>query len=163
MAYISYDDLPIIRQQSQNKKIVLCTGTFDLTHAGHALFFEDCKQYGDILVVAVGSDAIIKKYKGANRPILNEHIRLKSVDSLKSVDYCFLDTLTPEHVWLDEKILDLLRPDIYIINKDAPYKEMREEATSKRGIRMVVLDRQCPTEFENISTMGIIKKIKKLL
>ena len=42
-----------------NKKIVLCHGTFDLLHAGHFRHFQDSKNLGDVLVVTVTSDEFI--------------------------------------------------------------------------------------------------------
>src|SRR3989338_4598654 len=94
VAVIQYKDFKQLRNKLRGKKIVFCSGIFDITHAGHVLFFEDCKTYGDILAVAVGSDAIIRINKGPARPVLNEHLRLKMVDSLKPVDYCFIDAVS---------------------------------------------------------------------
>ena len=98
---ISLDKLRAVRAEEYPQRIVFCSGSFDLTHSAHAFFLEDCKRYGDILVVAVGSDALIAHRK-AGRPIIPEQARLKMVDSLKPVDYCFLDTVsTPENPLAD--------------------------------------------------------------
>src|SRR3989344_8748815 len=119
---ITPDDLPRIREKHKNEKIVFCSGVFDLVHAGHLLFFEDCKKHGDILVVVLGKDANVKDYKGGNRPIMNEHVRLKMVDSLKPVDYTLLDTYDApkeDPLFLLNKFLSDLKPDFYVINNDA--------------------------------------------
>ena len=71
---INYDQLSRVRKENLDKKIVFCSGTFDLTYIGHIIFLEECKKYGDILVVGVGSDRVIKKYKGNKRTILSEEI-----------------------------------------------------------------------------------------
>ena len=47
-------------KKKNNKKIVLCHGTFDLLHAGHFRHFQDSKNLGDVLVVTVTSDKFIK-------------------------------------------------------------------------------------------------------
>ena len=84
---ISYKNLASVRKKYPDKKIVFCSGSFDLIHPGHVLTFEALKKLGDILVVAVGGDKDIAEIKGPTRPILNEDLRLKMVDSLKPVDY----------------------------------------------------------------------------
>lgn len=164
MAIITYKDLHFIRERHKNEKIVFCSGCFDLTHAGHALFFEDCKKYGDILVVAVGCDATTRHVKGEARPILNEHMRLKMVDSLKPVDYCFLDRPTPpgKFVVVPAGVLDTLKPNVYAINDDASDMEYRKSHLKKFTTQLVVLKREAPPEYEGISTTKIIQKIKNL-
>lgn len=163
MSIITYKDLPNIRRQYKKSKIVFCTGVFDLTHAGHILFFEECKKLGDILIVAVGSDFMIKKNKGVTRPVLNEKIRIKTVDSLKPVDYCFLEKSIPEKP-LDHLKLAFkkLKPDFYVINRDASNISYREKLIEGYSTKMVILDRVCPPEYEDISTTKIIERIKKL-
>lgn len=163
MAVTKLEDVAIIRNRHRDQKIVFCSGSFDVTHAGHVLFFEDCKMHGDILVVMVGCDAAIRSNKGNHRPILNQHVRLKMVDSLKPVDYCFIDEIIPgnNHVlWSIEMAMDKLKPDIYVINEDAGDIPYRKTIAQKTGVRLVILDRYCPPEFEKISTTKIIHKIK---
>jgi len=119
MVCITTDDLPGLRNKLKDRRIVYCSGVFDLTHVGHILFFEESKKLGDILVVSVGGDAIVKHQKGNNRPVLNEKMRLKTVDSLKPVDYCFIDNISNK----DNQLLSLdivfekLKPDIYAKEK----------------------------------------------
>ena len=43
--------------------IVYTVGTFDLLHVGHLALLNHCKLLGDILVVGVASDAVVKMYK----------------------------------------------------------------------------------------------------
>lgn len=158
---IQYKDLQDIRNRFEKKKIVFCSGSFDLLHAGHVLFFEDCKKFGDIVIVAVGDDRILS-IKGPDRPILNESIRIKMVDSIKAVDYCFIHKNT-QGLFLNsfmEEILTLLHPDIWVVNKDATEIPFRRDLAKEHGVIFHVLERECPPEFENISTSNIIKKIK---
>lgn len=167
MAIITYDDLPLIREKFKDKKIVYCAGVFDLTHAGHILFFEECKKFGDILVVLIARDSFIHDYKGNDRPILNENIRLKTIDSYKPVDYVILDKtekFIPEtgHRAGLRYILSALRPDVYAINNDVKDIEEREKVTEEYGAALVILQRTCPEEFDHISTTKIIEKIKRM-
>lgn len=170
MSIIAPESLADLRHQPalQGKKIGFCSGSFDLTHAGHALFFEDCKKHVDVLVVGVGGDAIMQAYKGPSRPILNEHLRLKMVDSLKPVDYVFVQIVSnPEDLQnLLVKTLshtfNTLKPDVYIINEDAFDISIRERLAKQYAVPLIILPRTCPPEFEDVSTRGIIEKIKRL-
>ena len=166
MARISVSDLEKIREKHKNECLVFASGGFDLMHAGHVLFFEDCKEHGDVLVVMLGSDAIMKKEKGDLRPIFNEHMRLKMVDSLKPVDYVFLAESTgpdkhPQY-FLDV-VMGALKPDVYVINEDASAIPYRKEFMKNHPYtKLVILPRSAPPEFDAVSTTKIIEKIKKI-
>ena len=165
MAIIKFSDLGKIREKYKDQKIIFCSGCFDITHAGHVLFFEDCKKYGDILVVMVGSDDIVKRDKDEKRPIINEHLRLKMVDSLKPVDYAFLDYILPNTshpLYIIDIVLEKLKPHVYVINKDAWDIAYRESFSKKHNVPLIILDRNAPPEFEKISTTKIIEKIKSI-
>ena len=155
-------NLSKIRGKHKKAKIVFCSGSFDLPHAGHVLFFEDCKKRGDALVVGVGGDKIVRKNKGLGRPILNQYIRIKTIDSFKPVDYCLLDAVSTKTnpLAMINLVLDKIRPDAYIINEDAFDVPYRKKLAEKHGVRLVVLKRRCPSEYEGISTSSIINKIK---
>ena len=160
---ISESDLARVRERHRDKGIVFCSGSFDLTHAGHVLFFEDCKKHGDILVVTVGADAAIKKNKGSGRPIINEHARLKIISSLAPVDYCLLENVSYRNP-LDHiaATLQQLHPDVYVVNEDAFDIYSRQEIAKKHNAKLIILKRWTPPEFEQISTTNIIQKIKQL-
>jgi rfaE bifunctional protein nucleotidyltransferase chain/domain len=165
MAEIKFGDLAEIRKKHKNEKIVFCSGSFDITHAGHVLFFEDCKKHGDILVVMVGADKVINRNKGKARPILNEYVRVKMIDSLKPVDYTIIDNFVPadQHpLHQIDTVIEELRPDVYVVNQDAFDLPYRRTFAEKHGTKLMILERNCPPEFEKISTSKIIEKIKKL-
>ncbi len=165
MATITFKDLANIREKYKDERIVFCSGCFDLTHAGHLLFFEDCKQQGDVLVVMIGADDVVGKNKGPGRPIINERMRLKLIESLKPVDYVFIDQAPAPGAhalsYLDE-VIGELKPDVYVINEDAWDMPYREEMVKRHGTILKVLKRTAPPEFGEVSTTNIIKKIKAL-
>lgn len=164
MAIVTRKDLAKIRRLHAGKRIVFCSGVFDLTHAGHALFFEDCKRFGDILVVAVGTDVDVRKYKGDGRPILNQHVRLKMVDMLKPVDYCFFGSPLRKDGFMMpmQRMMKQLRPDVYVINKDAFDMPGRRRLAKECNTKLMVCDRSCPPEFEGISTTKIVERMQKI-
>ncbi len=162
MTITKIEDLNQIREKHKDQKVVFCSGSFDLTHLGHILFFEDCKNLGDVLVVAVGDDYSIRSLKGVNRPILNQHVRLKTIDSLKPVDYTLLNTISLDDVFCDlEKMLNNLKPDTYVINEDAFDIDKRKELCERYNINLKILERFCPAEYESISTTSIIQRVIK--
>lgn len=69
------------------RKIVFANGVFDLLHVGHVRYLQAARAEGDILVVAVNSDAGAKKLKGDGRPILTERARAALVAALAAVSY----------------------------------------------------------------------------
>lgn len=163
---VPFEDLPKIRERHRGQKIVLAAGSFDLTHAGHALFLERSKSLGDVLVVMVGSDAAIHRQKGPNRPILDQRLRLKMIDFLKPVDYAFLDYYVKERedylVFMMDEAFRLLKPDMLVVNDDRNDISWREVLGKKHGVQIVVGERINPTEIDGFSTTMIIEKIKAL-
>ena len=158
---IGQEELGAIRKRHKSEKIVFTTGSFDLVHAGHILFLEDCKKQGDILVVGVGADSEVKR-KGGNRPIYNEVIRLKMISSLKPVNYAFLSNRLPEEKFVDplDRFFAALKPDVYVVNSDGGDIEERKRLTDKHNIEFVLLERWAPKEFDNISTTDTIDRIR---
>lgn len=99
--------------KKQNKKIVFTNGCFDLLHYGHIQYLEKAKQKGDILIVAVNSDASVRRLKGARRPIVDENDRIRVIAGLHSVDYA---VLFGEDTPL--KVIQAIKPDILIKGAD---------------------------------------------
>ena len=58
------------RARADGRTIVLANGGFDLIHAGHIRYLEAARKCGDILIVALNSDASVRKLKGPGRPVL---------------------------------------------------------------------------------------------
>ncbi|MEZ5028494.1 MAG: adenylyltransferase/cytidyltransferase family protein [Ferruginibacter sp.] len=51
-----------------NKKIVFTNGVFDILHQGHIASLSEAASFGDVLIVAVNTNASVKRLKGPNRP-----------------------------------------------------------------------------------------------
>lgn len=164
---ISYVDLSGIRKNNQQSTTVFVSGTYDLLHPGHIHFFELAKEAtgASALIVGVGCDADIKRYKGDTRPILDEGTRLKLVAALEVVDYAFITYAPPEggeQHFLDGfiPIFQKLQPDYYAINDDTFDIEHRRELAEKFGVEMVVLDHSTTCrECKGVSASHIIERI----
>ncbi len=102
--------------QSQGKKVVFTNGCFDLLHGGHIKFLEESRALGDLLVVAVDTDASVRQVKGEGRPVIGEGQRLRILAALEAADYVtlFAGEQLPE-------ILKRLKPDI--LTKGSNYPE----------------------------------------
>lgn len=102
------------RARQTGKTIVFTNGCFDLLHPGHVQLLRASKNLGDVLVVAINTDASVRRLKGEGRPILKEHERAEMLAALECVDHVVLfDDPTPV------PLLEMLRPDILV--KGAEY------------------------------------------
>ncbi len=89
------------------KKVVFTNGCFDLLHIGHVRYLQAAKALGDILVVALNTDASVKKLKGPTRPVQVENDRAEILAALECVDFTILfGEETPE------RVIKLIKPDI---------------------------------------------------
>lgn len=68
------------------RRLVLTNGCFDLLHAGHVALLEQARAHGDLLVVAINSDASVRALKGAPRPLLPEAERAELLAALEPVE-----------------------------------------------------------------------------
>src|SRR3989344_2196739 len=68
-------------------KIVLTIGSWDMLHIGHVRYLIAGKEKGNILVVGTDSDRVVKKTKGAHRPIIPEDERMEMLSYQLPVDF----------------------------------------------------------------------------
>ena len=73
--------------RARGRCIVLANGAFDLLHVGHVRYLEGAKALGDVLVVAINSDASVRAAKGEGRPIIPARERAELVGALRCVDH----------------------------------------------------------------------------
>ena len=109
------EDLVIERAawRAAGLKVVLTNGCFDLLHAGHLALLEMARGQGDVLVVALNSDASVRGLKGEGRPVLPEHERAEALLSLEAVDRVVLyDDPTPL------ALVQTLLPDVLVKGAD---------------------------------------------
>ena len=88
-------------------------GCFDVLHRGHVDYLEQAKRLGDVLVVAVNSDASVRRLKGPGRPVNPVEDRVAVLAALSSVDHVVVfDGDTPAD------LIALVRPDVYVKGGD---------------------------------------------
>ena len=123
----------LVRQRaewrSEGKTVVLTNGCYDLLHPGHIRLLERSRSLGDILILALNTDASVARLKGPSRPLMNQQDRAAMALALEAVDaVVFFDEDTPR-----ELIAEVL-PDILIKGADwAHFIAGREEVEAAGG------------------------------
>ena len=113
----------------QGKIVVFTNGCYDLLHPGHTRLLEQARDLGDILILALNSDASVRRIKGSSRPMICEGERAAMAASLAAVDAVTLfDEDTPR-----ELIAEVL-PDVLIKGADwSHFVAGREEVEAAGG------------------------------
>ena len=95
------------------KTVVFTNGCYDILHPGHIRLLESAKSLGDILVLALNTDASVRRLKGAGRPLVAGNERAALVSVLEAVDaVTFFDEDTPR------ELIAALLPDILVKGAD---------------------------------------------
>ncbi len=91
----------------RGERVVFTNGCFDVLHVGHVRSLEQAHGLGDRLIVAVNSDASVRRLKGAGRPVVPARQRVEVLAALACVDWVvvFRDD-TPQ------SLIRALRPDV---------------------------------------------------
>jgi D-beta-D-heptose 7-phosphate kinase/D-beta-D-heptose 1-phosphate adenosyltransferase len=135
-AVYSWPELAVARAgwKRENNVVVFTNGCYDLLHPGHIRLLEQCKSMGDILILALNTDASVARYKGPHRPLLSEQQRAQAALALDAVDaVTFFDEDTPR-----ELIAQVL-PDILVKGADWSHFVAGREEVEAAGGRVVLI------------------------
>ncbi len=138
--------------KAQGKLLVFTNGCFDLLHVGHIKFLEESRRLGDVLMVAVDTDASVARAKGEGRPVLGEQERLRMLAALTAVDYVtlFESSQLPE-------ILMSLKPDVLTKGSNYPEEEVEGRSiVTAYGGRVALIPVRDP-----VSITGLINRIRQ--
>jgi rfaE bifunctional protein nucleotidyltransferase chain/domain len=134
------------------KPVVLTNGVFDILHRGHATYLAQAKALGASLVVAVNTDASVRRLgKGDDRPLNNCEDRMALLAALASIDMvvCFEED-TAEQIVLEA------RPDIYAKGGDYKMEAIPEgRAVASYGGRTAAIAFQ-----HDRSTTKLLNKVR---
>jgi D-beta-D-heptose 7-phosphate kinase/D-beta-D-heptose 1-phosphate adenosyltransferase len=144
---------PLLQQaRAQKKRIVFTNGCFDLMHVGHTRYLQAAKGLGDLLVVAVNSDASVRSLnKAPDRPIVSDSQRAEVVAALGCVDYVILFN-EPD----PQSLIAALQPDVLVKGGDwAVERIVGREIVEARGgvVRTIPL-------VPGVSTTSLIERIR---
>lgn len=138
--------------RAAGKKIVFTNGCFDLIHTGHTRYLAIARSFGDILVVAVNSDASVSTIKGEQRPINSQQERAEALAALESVDFVTIFSEPDPY-----KVISALQPDVLVKGGDWPIEKIiGRDVVEARGGKVVNVP-----FVEGQSTTGIIERILK--
>ena len=99
--------------RANGDRIVFTNGCFDILHVGHITLLEQCREFGDKVVIGLNSDASIKGLKGPSRPVVGEQERARVLAALGSTDAVIIfDEATPL------ELIRSLRPDVLVKGGD---------------------------------------------
>ena len=117
------------RWKEEGKVVVFTNGCYDLLHPGHVRLLEKARSLGDVLILALNSDASVRRLKGPARPLLPETERATLCAGLAAVDAVTLfEEDTPR------ELIAAVLPDILIKGADwAHWIAGREEVEAAGG------------------------------
>jgi rfaE bifunctional protein nucleotidyltransferase chain/domain len=150
-------------------KGVVCTyGAFDLLHPGHVRLLEQARDFGDILVVAVQSDALVRAAAAETRhgesrgrivvarPVTPAAERAEILAALSAVDFV---TIVQESL---VQFLQIFRPDVFVCGGE-PGGGSSVSDIADRGLESILAEIGCqfvrlPLE-PGYSTTQLIERI----
>lgn len=148
---LNSSDLEKLRMSIGNKRIVFTSGCFDLLHYGHICHLKESRELGDFLIVAINSDASIKRLKGELKPILAENDRMRILQALRYVDAVF--SFDEDDVC---KYFDIIKPEVFTIGEESAIAFPGEiDAANKAGCKVHIIKR-----IGSISSTEIIMRIR---
>lgn len=119
-------------------KVVLVGGCFDLLHYGHIAFLKQAKELGDHLVVALESDANVRRMKGPNRPIHTQTQRKQMLEALSFVD----EIISLPPMSTDQEYFNLvikIKPHIIAVTSGDPIFDKKRKQADQVGAQLAVI------------------------
>lgn len=122
------------RWRTAGKTVVFTNGCYDLLHPGHVRLLERARSLGDMLILALNTDASVARLKGPSRPLIAEQERARMASALAAVDaVAFFDEDTPR------ELIAAVLPDILVKGADwAHFVAGREEVEAAGGKVMLL-------------------------
>ena len=131
------------------KKVVFTNGCYDVLHPGHIRLLEAARSLGDVLILALNTDASVQRLKGPTRPLISQDLRAELAAALAAVDaITFFDEDTPR------ELIAAVLPDILIKGADWTHFIAGREEVEASGGRVLAL----PLE-PGYSTTGILEQV----
>ncbi len=149
--FYSREELVRVRSEwkAAGKKVVFTNGCYDLLHPGHIRLLERARSLGDVLILALNSDASVQRLKGPLRPLIPEGERVEVSLGVEAVD-----AVTLFHEDTPRELISVVLPDVLVKGADwAHWIAGREEVEAAGGVVL-------PLSLEpGYSTTGIVETI----
>ncbi len=99
--------------RASGDRIVFTNGCFDILHVGHITLLEQCREFGDKVIIGLNSDASVKQRKGSTLPLVSENERARVLAALGATDAVIIfDQPTPL------ELIQAVRPDVLVKGGD---------------------------------------------
>jgi rfaE bifunctional protein nucleotidyltransferase chain/domain len=135
--------------REEGKTVVFTNGCFDLIHPGHIRLFREARKLGDVLIVALNSDASIRRLKGRSRPVFPLAERLEILEAVEDID--FLTSFSED---TPQRIIASILPDVLVKGGDwKPDQVVGRAEVEAIGGRVVIVP-----YLEGRSTSSIIRQ-----
>ncbi len=143
----------IRKDQKAGLKIVFTNGCFDILHVGHVRYLAKAADLGDRLVIALNTDASVRRLKGPERPLNSQDERAEVLAALGCVSYLvFFGDDTPS------KAIQALKPDVLVKGGDWKKKQIVGwDFVESYGGKVRTI-----SYVTGRSTTGLLNKIKSL-
>jgi D-beta-D-heptose 7-phosphate kinase/D-beta-D-heptose 1-phosphate adenosyltransferase len=140
------------RWRASGQRVAMTNGCFDVLHAGHLRLLEAARTEADLLLVAINSDASVRRLKGPERPVIPESERAEVLLALAAVDaVAIYDDETPL------RVVEALSPQVLAKGADWPLDQIvgraEVEAAGGKVVRIPLVDGR--------STTAILERIRR--
>ena len=142
----------LARIRALPRPLVFTNGVFDVLHRGHVAYLEHARSLGAALVVAINSDASVRRLgKGDDRPLNPLEDRMAVIAGLAAVDLVVpFDAETPR------ELIAVCLPDVLVKGGD-----YTKETTAGAAEVIAAGGRFVPIPFASAhSTTALIKRIR---
>ena len=137
------------RWKREGKTVVFTNGCYDLLHPGHIRLLEQARGLGDILILALNSDASVRRMKGPSRPMISESDRASMALALAAVDAVTLfDEDTPR------ELIAAVLPDVLVKGADWSHFIAGREEVEAAGGRVLTVSLE-----PGYSTTNIVERM----
>ena len=137
--------------RKKEETLVFTNGCFDILHRGHIELLSKASDLGTRLIIGLNDDNSVRRLKGPERPVQDEHSRALILASLEFVDaVIFFKEDTPI------SLIEFIRPDVLVKGGDYSADEIvgYDFVTGNRG-KVVILD-----FVKGFSSSSIMNRIK---
>jgi rfaE bifunctional protein nucleotidyltransferase chain/domain len=143
----------LVEQRAQwkrhGKTVVFTNGCYDLLHPGHVRLLEQARGLGDVLILALNSDASVRRMKGPSRPMISENDRASMALALAAVDaVTFFDEDTPR------ELIAAVLPDVLVKGADWSHFIAGREEVEGAGGRVLTISLE-----PGYSTTNIVERM----
>lgn len=125
----------VAEARARGRRLVMTNGCFDILHVGHVRYLQAARELGDVLIVAVNTDASVQRLKGPTRPLNNTADRMALLAALQCVDW-----VVPFGEDTPARLIEAVLPDVLVKGGDYRIEQIAgHEAVLAHGGEVRVL------------------------